>query len=53
MEVYSSIEELSAASDLVILGTVEGGAAREVDYGTADPDERQVTCPRSLYHLLC
>ena len=41
MEVYSSIEELSAASDLVILGTVEGVAAREVDYGTADPDERQ------------
>ena len=29
MEVYSSIEELSAASDLVILGTVEGVAARE------------------------
>ena len=41
MEVYSSIEELSAASDLVILGTVEGVAAREVDYGTADPDERE------------
>ena len=40
MPVYSSIEELSAASDLVVLGTVEGVVAREVDYGTADPDER-------------
>ena len=41
MEVYSSIEELSAASDLVILGTVEGVTDREVDYGTAYPDQRQ------------
>ena len=40
MPVYSSIEELSAASDLVILGTVEGVVAREVDYGTASTEER-------------
>ena len=41
MAIYSSIEELSAASNLVVLGTVEGVVAREVDYGTSDPDERQ------------
>lgn len=41
MAVYSSIEQLSDASDLVVLGTVKGVVAREVDYGTADPDESQ------------
>ncbi len=40
MPVYSSIEELSVASELVVLGTVAGVVAREVDYGTANPDER-------------
>ena len=38
--IYSSIEELSAASDLVVLGVVEGVVGREIDYGTAEPDER-------------
>ena len=41
MPVYSSIEQLSGASDLVVLGTVEGVVAREVDYGTANPDGRR------------
>ena len=34
MTVYSSIEQLSAASDLVIVGTVKEVVAREVDYGS-------------------
>ena len=41
MPVYSSIEQLSSSSDLVVLGTVKGVVAHEVDYGTADPDESQ------------
>ena len=41
MVVYSSIERLSAASDLVIVGTVKGVVAREVDYGSEGPDEGQ------------
>lgn len=39
--VYSSVEELSAASDAVVVGTVKGVVAREVDYGTASLIERQ------------
>lgn len=35
--VYFSLEELSDASDAVVLGTVKGIVGREVDYGTADP----------------
>jgi hypothetical protein len=38
--VYSSFEELAAASDAVVVGTVSGVAAREVDYGTDNPTER-------------
>ena len=41
MPVYSSIEQLSAASDLVVLGTVKGIVAREVDYGSEGPGEGQ------------
>ena len=41
MAFYSSIEQLSAASDLVVLGTAGEVVAREIDYGTSDPDERQ------------
>ena len=37
--VYSSLEELVAASDVVVVGTVTGVAARGEDYGTTDPDE--------------
>ena len=35
IRVYSSVEELAAASDLVAVGTVQGVVAREVDYGAA------------------
>ena len=41
MPVYSSIEQLSAASDLVVLGTVKGIVAREVYYGSEGPGEGQ------------
>lgn len=40
MPVYSSIAELSAASDLVIVGTVREVVGRETDYGTSDPDSK-------------
>ena len=39
--VYSSIERLSAASDLVIVGTVKEVVAREVDYGSEGTGEGQ------------
>ena len=53
MPVYSSIRELLSASDLVVVGTVKGVAAREVDYGTTAPDERdgQVGVPTVLYEV--
>ena len=36
---YSSLEDLVAASDLVVVGTVTGVAARGEDYRTTDRDE--------------
>ena len=41
MAVYSSIERLSAASDLVVVGTVKEVVARELDYGSEGPREGQ------------
>lgn len=40
MPIYTSIEELTAASDTVVIGTVKGVAGRVVDYGKSDPAER-------------
>jgi hypothetical protein len=40
MPVYSKVETLSAASDLVVKGIVNRVVAREVDYGTSNPAER-------------
>ena len=40
IQVYSTVEELAAASDLVVVGTVQGVVAREVDYGSAGTLER-------------
>ena len=40
MQTYSSIEELAAASDLVVAGAVQGIVAREVDYGAAIVNEQ-------------
>lgn len=37
MPSYSSVEELSAASDAVVIGTVKGVVGHEIDYGTTDP----------------
>ncbi len=41
MPVYESIEDLSAASDLVVRGTIGRVVGREIDYGTSDPAEKQ------------
>ncbi len=38
--VYTDLEDLSAASDAVVIGTVGPVVGREVDFGTAEPDER-------------
>ncbi|MBA3551999.1 MAG: hypothetical protein H0W27_03890 [Actinobacteria bacterium] len=38
--VYASFEALAAASDAVVVGTVGGVTAREVDYGTDNPAEQ-------------
>lgn len=38
--VYQSLDELATSSDLVVVGTVSGVAARAEDYRTADADER-------------
>lgn len=38
--VYSSVEELTAASDAVVIGTVKGIVGHEVDYGTSDPGKK-------------
>ena len=38
--VYQSLDELATSSDLVVVGTVSGVAARAEDYRTADSDER-------------
>ncbi len=38
--VYQSLDELATSSDLVVVGTVSGVAARAKDYRTADPNER-------------
>ena len=35
-QVHSSVEALAAASDLVVVGTVQGAVSREVDYGTSN-----------------
>ena len=40
MQVYSSVEELTAASDIVVVGTVQGVVSREIDYGTANAYEQ-------------
>ncbi len=40
-EVYSTLEDLSAVSDLAIVGTVNGIAAHALDYGTSDPEEKE------------
>ena len=50
---YNSLKELAAASDLVVVGTVTGVAARGEDYGTTDRDvladyERAGVPPRPL-----
>ena len=34
IQAYSTIEELAAASDLVVVGTVQGVLSREMDYGS-------------------
>ena len=39
LQVYSSVEDLSAVADAVVVGTVQGVMAREVDYGIANTDE--------------
>jgi hypothetical protein len=38
--VYGSIEDLATAADVIVEGTVEGVAGRELDYGTANPAEQ-------------
>ena len=40
-ETYSSIVDLSGVADLVIVGTVDRVAGRDLDYGTSDPEEKQ------------
>ena len=40
-ETYSSIGDLSDDADLVIVGTVDGVASRDLDYGTDDAEEKQ------------
>ena len=40
-ETYSSIGDLSGVADLVIVGTVDGVAGRDLDYGTDDAEEKQ------------
>ncbi len=37
---YESVEALAADSDLIVDGVVVGVAGRELDYGTANPNER-------------
>ncbi len=53
MQVYSSIGELSKASDLVVLGTIRGVEARETDYGTSDPNEKidRIGIPTVFYEV--
>jgi hypothetical protein len=41
--VYSSAEELTAASDAVVIGSVKGVVGHEVDYGTSNPDKEYGT----------
>lgn len=38
--VYTGLEELSAASDAVVIGRVGPVVGREIDFGTAEMDER-------------
>lgn len=38
--VYPSLAELTAHADVVVEGVIQRVAAREMDYGTADPAER-------------
>ncbi len=35
---YSSIEDLASDADLVVIGTVQEVAGRQIDHGTTDPD---------------
>ncbi len=53
MPVYSSIEELSAESDLAVVGKIKRVSAREVDYGTSDLDERtdRIGIPTVFYEV--
>ncbi len=37
---YESVEALMTDADVVVEGVVEGVAGRELDYGTANPEER-------------
>ena len=54
MPVYSSLEELAAASDVQVVGTVKGVVAREVDYGTANPTEQveEAGIPTVFYEIV-
>ena len=49
MRVYSSVEELAVASDLVAVGTVQGVVAREVDYGAANTEQSGAGVPIVFY----
>ena len=40
LQVFTSVEELAAVSDAVVVGTVQGVMAREVDYGIAKSDDQ-------------
>ena len=49
LQVYSTVEELSGASDAVVVGTVQGVMAREVDYGIATGDDGAGGVPTVFY----
>lgn len=49
--VYGSIEALSADSDAVVVGTVGGVLAREVDEGTADAESSDNGMPMVFYEI--
>ncbi len=53
MPIYSSLDELAAASDAQVVGTVKGTVAHEIDYGTADPAQQvdQAGIPVVFYEV--
>lgn len=53
MPIYNSLEELGAASDVAVVGSVKGVVAREIDYGTSNPEEQhqESGIPTVFYEL--